>query len=124
MVKTKDDVYLEPLARRFDALCALVDGWDSYSAPAPAADAIARGRGLVDALVHHGYAIAHVGPSVSGGVGITVERGATEYAIEFRNSGKAVVTVIAADGALSVHELKNAQTAHADILSILGGDPG
>ena len=102
-------------------LRALSDGWDSYAAPAPNEQTINQARALLDILARNGCVPSHVGPSVLGGVGLTVEREDTEYAIEFRNSGKGVVTVIAADGDFTVCDLKNAQTAQADILSLLNG---
>lgn len=105
-------------------LHALSDGWDSYAAPAPNEQTIDQARALVDFLARNGYVPSHVGPSVLGGVGLTVEREDMECAIEFRNSGKGVVTVITADGEFTVRELKNAQTAQADILSMLNGYPG
>lgn len=124
MTTTRDEVYREPFAGQIDALYALADGWDTYSAPAPAPRTIDQARDLTNALAQLGIVITHIGPSVLGGVGITVEHNDTEYAIEFRNSGKGVVTVIAADGEFTVHELTNAQTVRADILSILNGDFG
>lgn len=122
MAKTHEDIERTTLSRQLDGMMDLAAGWDSYSAPAPIADTIVRARGLVDVLRVHGYAIAHIGPSALGGVGITVERDATEYAIEFRNSGKAVVTVIDADEGLTVHELTDARTFQSDVLSILAKD--
>lgn len=122
MAKTSVDTEQEAISRQLDNLGLLSDGWDTYSAPAPVSVAIARARSLVDALLRHGHAVAHIGPSVPGGVGITVEFQDSEYAIEFRNSGKAVVTIIDGDNAFKVHELKEPDAFQANILSILAGD--
>ncbi|MEQ1841044.1 MAG: hypothetical protein ABL994_11580 [Verrucomicrobiales bacterium] len=119
MAKTHEDLERTALARKLDGLKDLSAGWDSYSAPVPVADTIVRARGLVDALLLHGYAITHVGPSALGGVGITVEQDETEYAIEFRNSGKAIVTEIGADDGFTVHELTDALAFQSDVLSML-----
>lgn len=122
MAKISVDPQQEAISRQLDNLSLLLDGWDSYSAPAPVADAIVRARSLVEALVRHGYAVAHIGPSVLGGVGITVEHENAEYAIEFRNSGKAVITIIDADNEFKVHELRDPNAFQTSILSILAGD--
>jgi len=122
IAKTSVDLQQEAVSRQLDNLSLLSDGWDSYSAPAPVADAIVCARSLVEALVRDSYTVAHIGPSVLGGVGITVELDDAEYAIEFRNSGKAVVTIIDADSAFKVHELKEPNAFQANILSILAGD--
>jgi hypothetical protein len=122
MAKTRVDPKQEAILPQLDNLSLLADGWDSYSAPAPVADAIVRARSLVEALVRDSYTVAHMGPSVLGGVGITIMQDETEYSIEFRNSGKAVVTIIDADNEFKVHELKDADAFQANILSILAGD--
>ena len=119
MAKTHEDLERTALSRRLNGMMNLSAGWDSYSAPAPVADTIVRARGLVDALLLHGYAVTHIGPSSLGGVGITVEQDETEYAIEFRNSGKGIVTVIGANDEFTVHELTDALAFQSDILSLI-----
>lgn len=119
MAKTHEDLERTALSRQLDGLMDLSAGWDSYSAPAPTADTVVRARELVDALLVHGHAITHVGPSALGGVGITVEQDETEYAIEFRNSGKAIVTVLDNDDGFTVHELTDALGFQSDILSLI-----
>lgn len=122
MAKTSEDLEQEAISRQLDNLSLLSDGWDSYSAPAPVANTIVRARDLVEALVLDRYSVVHIGASVMGGVGITVEHDDLEFAIEFRNSGKAVVTVIDAESEFKVHELKEPNAFQANILSILAGD--
>ncbi len=122
MAKTSDDIERTALARKLDGLKSLSVGWDSYSAPVPVESTILGARGLVDVLLRHGYTITHVGPSSLGGVGITVEQDETEYAIEFRNSGKTIVTVIGAGDGFTVHELTDVLAFQSEVLSILDKD--
>ena len=124
MAKTHDEVQNASLVKVIDELSALSDGWDSYSAPAPTPESIQHARGLLESLIQRGYAIVHVGPSVLGGVGITIESEATEFAVEFRNSGKAVVTVIGDGGAFTVREWPSSNAMRANILSTISEEVG
>lgn len=102
-----------------DRLHSLENGWDSYNAPKPCREAIAQAKELATKLKRSGLAIEHIGPSVIGGVGITVEEGGIEYAIEFRNSGKVVVTEINPGSGLKVHNVTDSSSPADNILSLL-----
>ncbi|MCF6285938.1 MAG: hypothetical protein L3K26_12185 [Candidatus Hydrogenedentes bacterium] len=107
-----------------DRLWNLENGWDSYSAPAPVADTIVRARSLVDDLLEHDVSISHIGPSLLGGIGITVDHEGTEFAVEFRNSGKAIVTEITADDDIKIHNLTGCHGPAHEVLAILGKEAG
>lgn len=124
MAKTSEEVQQESLARQFDNLRELPDGWDSYSAPAPSAESIDEARTVSDNVMGAGYVVAHVGASVLGGVGMTIESVGTEFAIECRNSGKLVVTEIRGDDDFTVHDLSNSRTRSSDLVHILGRSRG
>ena len=105
-----------------ERLLSLENGWDSYNAPTPCKKAIDQAKTLVTKLERSGIVIEHIGPSVIGGVGITVEEGGIEYAIEFRNSGKVVVTVVDEEDGVTVHEMAASPMLLSTLLNLMNQD--
>lgn len=105
-----------------ERLLSLETGWDSYNAPTPCKKAIDQATALVTKLERSGLLIQHIGPSVIGGVGITIEDSGIEYAIEFRNSGKVVLTVIDEDNGVTVREIADSPILLSTVLNLLSKD--
>ena len=77
------------LLAALDAMAGLADGWNSYSAPPPAAIAIENAKTLVAFASALGSPPERVEPSAMGGVEVRFEAGTREVSIEFYNGGTA-----------------------------------
>lgn len=101
-----------------DSLKNLSDGWDSYSAPAPAILAIENAKALVTEAASLDTELEHLEPSAMGGVGVTFSEGSRDVLIEFYNDGTA--HALFSDDATEEMRTKAVPTHRAGYRKIIG----
>ena len=114
---TKNDEH--GFRRALIALNELMDGWNGFSAPAPNRATIVSAQELFEYLSDKVIPVANVGPCTTGGVGLTIIAGKIEYAVEFRNSGRIVITEIFEDDTFIFHDLTGIHRPNEAISAIL-----
>lgn len=77
----------DPLLEKLESLSALRDGWNGYSAPAPAAGAIESAKLFGHVMDECGHTPTRVAASAVGGVAITERRDSRKVFVEFFNNG-------------------------------------
>lgn len=88
-------------------LSNLSSGWDGYSAPAPSRDSVCEGYDILDSLMDSPSMpyLSHVGPSVRGGVGLTLTSRSKEFVVEILNDGRVIRVQIGDDGHIDTKEI-------------------
>jgi hypothetical protein len=105
---------------KLDAMSALKQGWNSYSADPPSPNAIEIARRFIRHLESNGLPPTRVAPSVVGGVGVTRKVGDKRAYFEFYNDGTAHVML--AEGAEArTFPLLNSIDALAEARAYLNG---
>lgn len=82
---------------KIESMNTLQDDWDSYRAPAPAANSINQAIVFLDEVAKSANDLSRLAPSVVGGVGFTFKHGERKVYVEFRNTGS--VLALFSDGA-------------------------
>jgi hypothetical protein len=74
---------------RLDACRSLQEGWNGYTAPAPAPVSIDNARVFLEAMQQAQYEPTRLAPSAMGGVAVTRRVGDKKVLVEFYNDGRA-----------------------------------
>lgn len=102
---------------KIESMNTLEDGWDSYRAPAPSADAINQATVFLEEVTKSEVVLSRLAPSVAGGVGFTFKFADRKIYVEFRNTGSA--HALFSDGVSDplVEKIQMDQTGYTDILA-------
>lgn len=104
---SSDEASFILLNEKLAELSALAEGWDSYGAPAPAAETIASAEQALQKLRVGMLLPEIVAPSAEGGVSIYFSRGKQKALIEFLNEGDVLLARYGKDDEPNVKVLRN-----------------
>jgi hypothetical protein len=95
----------------------LTDGWNGYSAVAPAAAAIENAEAFLKAMQKAGYEPTRVAPSAMGGVAVTRRHDGKKVLVEFYNDGRVFVLFAAQPSNMDVKQIPVDTSAFAKLAS-------
>jgi hypothetical protein len=95
------------LSKRLAELHSLTEDWDSYGAPAPAAETIANAARALEKLRFSLLLPEIIAPSAEGGVAIYFSQGKQKAFIEFLNEGDVLLARYGKDDEPNVEVLRN-----------------
>jgi hypothetical protein len=119
--KGEQPIDLEKWRRKIESMKTLVDGWDSYRAPAPSAESITRATLFLEEAAKSDNVLSRLAPSVIGGVGFTFKHANRKVYVEFRNTGS--VHALLSDNVSEpvVENVQPNQSAYADLVPRIKG---
>lgn len=90
---------------KLESCRSLTDGWNGYSAAAPAAVAIENAEAFLRSMQQTGHEPTRVAPSAMGGVAITRRNESKKALVEFYNDGRVFVLFSAQSSEMDVKQI-------------------
>ena len=113
--------WLMPLLNKLQGFSRLKWGWNGYRAEKPAGLPIYQAEDFLFALRTADLEPQRVGPSVVGGIGVTLKRGERKAYVEFYNDGRVYVMLSDGVGEPHIQPVRTENRGYENLISEIRG---